>query len=304
MLPTKAQANGKVWTATQWAEKREGWIFITSQATEREALRPLHSLWIDLLVLRLLSAPTPEQRPVWFVLDELASLQRLPQLHTAITENRKSKNPLILGFQGKAQLETIYGHLAEVMLSQPATKIFLKTTEPKAAEWVSKAIGYVEIERMRETHNHGTRQGNSFTVDRQTEPLVMDSEIAGLPDKHAFLKLGNHVARFSFTYCNMPQVTTDFEPRAIEDDELGFDPLTLSPKTQTKTSEQTPLPFATVLAADPDDNSAPLSASTEEQVQGELALETDDEFTEEELIKLHSEATVEETAPFLAEAGL
>jgi type IV secretory pathway TraG/TraD family ATPase VirD4 len=46
------------------------------------------------------------------------------QLHTAITENRKSKNPLVLGFQGKAQLEVIYGHLAEVMLSQPATKIF------------------------------------------------------------------------------------------------------------------------------------------------------------------------------------
>jgi hypothetical protein len=101
MLPTKEQARS-TWSATAWAEKREGWIFITSKAAEREALRPLHSLWIDLLVLRLLNTPTPDQRPVWFVLDELASLQRLPQLHTAITENRKSKNPLVLGFQGKA----------------------------------------------------------------------------------------------------------------------------------------------------------------------------------------------------------
>ena len=41
------------------------------------------------------------QKNVWFVLDELASLQRLPQLHTAITENRKSNNPLVLGFQGR-----------------------------------------------------------------------------------------------------------------------------------------------------------------------------------------------------------
>ena len=128
--------------------------------------------------------------PVWFVLDELASLQRLPQLHTAITENRKSRNPLVLGFQGKAQLEVIYGHIAEVMLSQPATKIFLKTTEPKAAEWVSNAIGKVEIERMRETHFDGSRSGKNFSLDRQTEPLVMDSEISGLEDKHAFLKAG------------------------------------------------------------------------------------------------------------------
>ncbi len=127
------------------------------------------------------------QRPVWFVLDELASLQRLPQLHTAITENRKSKNPLVLGFQGKAQLEVIYGHIAEVMLSQPATKIFLKTTEPKAAEWVSAAIGKVEIERMRETHFDGSRAGKNFSLDRQAEPLVMDSEISGLDPMHAFL---------------------------------------------------------------------------------------------------------------------
>jgi type IV secretory pathway TraG/TraD family ATPase VirD4 len=232
MLPTKAQAKS-TWSATEWSEKREGWIFITSKAAEREALRPLHSLWIDLLVLRLLNTPRPDQKPVWFVLDELASLQRLPQLHTAITENRKSKNPLVLGFQGKAQLEVIYGHMAEVMLSQPATKIFLKTTEPKAAEWVSNAIGKVEIERMKETHYDGTRTGRNFSLDRQTEPLVMDSEISGLADKHAFLKLGNNVARFSFLYSNMPIIALDFVPRSIEDDELSFDPMTLTPLRKT-----------------------------------------------------------------------
>ena len=36
------------------------------------------------------------------LLDELKSLQRLPQLMTAVTENRKSNNPRVLGFQGKA----------------------------------------------------------------------------------------------------------------------------------------------------------------------------------------------------------
>jgi type IV secretory pathway TraG/TraD family ATPase VirD4 len=188
----------------------------------------LHSLWIDWLVLRLLSAPKEHQTPVWFVLDELASLQRLPQLHTAITENRKSKNPLVLGFQGKAQLETIYGHLAEVMLSQPATKIFLKTTEPKAAEWVSNAIGKIEIERMKETHFDGTRNGRNFTIDRQVEPLVLDSEISGLEDRRAYLKLGNNVARFAFDYLDLPTVAKDFERRIVADDELDYDPLSKS----------------------------------------------------------------------------
>ena len=225
MLPTKEEAGGRTWTATNWAETRKGWIFITSKPTDREALRPLQSLWIDLLVLRLLSAPKPDQIPVWFVIDELASLQRLPQLCTALTENRKSRNPLVLGFQGKAQLEFIYGHLAEVMLSQPATKIFLTTTEPKAAEWVSNAIGKIEIERLKESKSDGNTR-TTFALDRQVEPLVMDSEIAGLPPRSAFLKLGNNVARFSFAYSVLPEKTPAFEPRQSNDD-LMFDPITL-----------------------------------------------------------------------------
>jgi type IV secretory pathway TraG/TraD family ATPase VirD4 len=83
-----------------------------------------------------------------------------------------------MGFQGKAQLEVIYGHLAEVMLSMPTTSIFLKTKEPNAGEWVSKAIGKVEIERMKESHFDGTRSGRNFALDIQVEPAVMESEIS------------------------------------------------------------------------------------------------------------------------------
>jgi Type IV secretion-system coupling protein DNA-binding domain len=235
LLPKKEDAKTE-WTAREWSKERNGWIFITSQPAEREALRPLHSLWIDMLVLRLLSAPRPEQHPVWFVLDELASLQKLPQLHTAITENRKSRNPIVLGFQGKAQLEVIYGHLAEVMLSQPATKIFLKTTEPNAAEWVSRAIGKVEIERMKETHFDGSRTGRNFSLDRQTEPLVLDSEISGLENLHAYLKHGNYVARFSFPVLEVPPSKPKFIER-LEDDYIVREPKSGQPETAKSDSQ-------------------------------------------------------------------
>ncbi len=239
LLPEKSEGR-PMWNARTWAKKRNGWIFITSRPPERENLRPLHSLWIDLLVMRLLTAPQPGQKPVWFVIDELASLQKLPQLHTAITENRKSKNPLVLGFQGKAQLEVIYGHLAEVMLSQPATKIFMKTAEPKAAEWISEAIGKVEIERLKETKFDGSRSGKNFTVDRQIEPLVMGSEITGLDDRHAYLKLGNNVARFAFDYLDLPTPTPGFLPRVAADGGLGFDPDTLEPRRKSLSESAQP----------------------------------------------------------------
>jgi hypothetical protein len=242
LLPKKGDGNGE-WSATEWAETRQGWIFITSLPAEREALRPLQSLWIDLLVLRLLNEPKEGQKRAWFVIDELASLQKLPQLHTAITENRKSNNPVILGFQGKAQLEYLYGHLAEVMLSQPATSIWLKTKEPTAGEWVSKFIGKVEIERLRETHFDGSRAGRNFALDRQTEPLVMESEISGLPNLHAYMKYENYVTRFSFPYVDMPIVSSDFDLRDTPEDNLPYDPKKVGmPKPQARPLELKPEP--------------------------------------------------------------
>ncbi|MGA9508793.1 MAG: type IV secretion system DNA-binding domain-containing protein [Candidatus Sulfotelmatobacter sp.] len=216
LLP-KPDETTSAWTATNWAETRRGWIFITSRPTMREALRPLISLWIDTLVLRLLNEPMSDQKPVWFVIDELASLQRLPQLHTAITENRKSQNPVILGFQGRSQMQARYGEDAEAMLSQPATKIFLRTTEPRAAKWVSEAIGEIEIERLRETHYEGSRAGRNFALDRQTEPLVLPSEVSGLDDLRGFLKYGNHVARFSFPFIALEEKSRGFDERTMDD---------------------------------------------------------------------------------------
>jgi hypothetical protein len=229
LLPTREEAQGREWCATEWADKREGWIFLTSTEAEQEALRPLHSLWIDLLVLRLLTKPKPGQKKVWLVIDELASLQRLPQFHTALTKGRKSDNPIVFGYQGKAQLETIYGHLAEVMLSQPTTKFILRTAEPNAAKWAAEMIGEVEIERVRETVADGKRQGKSFTLDRQIEPLVMKSEVEGLPDLHAFVKINNYVSRFSFPAMSLPKIAEALVPRVIPPHKMWFNPLAPEP---------------------------------------------------------------------------
>ena len=67
-----------------------------------------------------------------------------------------------------------------------------------------KAIGKVEIERMKETHFDGSRSGRNFTLDRQIEPSVLESEISGLADLHAFMKYGNYVTRFRFRYLDVP----------------------------------------------------------------------------------------------------
>ena len=217
LLPRKEETKTS-WTATEWAQQRQGWLFVTSPPEFRERLRPLISMWLDMLVLRLMNQGRPGVRPVWLILDELQSLHALPQLHTAITESRKVKNPVVLGFQGRSQLEELYGRKAEAMLSQPATKIFLRTDEANSAKWISQTIGEVEIERLRESRTEGHfphkgRNSRNYQLDRQTEPLVMPSEIAGLPDLHGYLKSGNLVVPLRFPYIELPQKQPSFIAR-------------------------------------------------------------------------------------------
>src|SRR3984893_10201891 len=210
LLPA-AGTTSQRWSATDWSTTRRGWLFFTSTPETRARLVPLTSLWLDTLVLRLMNQAQPTSRRTWFVIDELASLQRLPQLHTAMTEARKSHSPLVLGFQGRSQLAKRYGLDAEAMLSQPATKIFLRTSEPEAAKWISQTVGDVETERLKQSRSSGdgwattSRHSTSYALERHVEPLVLPSEISGLPNLHGYLKLGNLVTTLRVPFIELPE---------------------------------------------------------------------------------------------------
>jgi hypothetical protein len=111
---------------------------------------------------------------------------------------------MVLGLQGKAQMDDTYGHIAEAMLSQPATKLFLTTSNPDAADFISRAIGEVEIERFRESRTQTQSAQGHDSISQQhditREPLVMGSEITGLEELHGYLKHGNYVVPLRMPY--------------------------------------------------------------------------------------------------------
>ena len=208
----------KTFATAEWYTERKRWVFLTSSAAYRQKVLPLHSAWLDLLILRMMGyCEDQAAKPVWFVLDELASLNKLPQLHTAVTENRKYGNPVVMGLQGRSQMEKRYGQDAEAMLSQPATKIFLKTSEPRAAKWISEAIGEIEVERLKESRSMGLlRSKKSFSMEIATKPLVMASEIAGLASLSGFIKLENHVVAAKFRLAKKQNRQPEFLERRRE----------------------------------------------------------------------------------------
>jgi hypothetical protein len=219
LLPLTS-GNRERWSSREWSQKRRGWLFLTSTPQTREWLSPLTSFWLDLLVMRLMNQGMAGARPVWFVLDPLATLRKLPQLQTAILENRKSNNRVVLGLQSPSQLEESYGNAVKRMLSQVATKVFLRTTEADSANWISETIGEVEIERLLKSetkwHNWRSRRREIDQFDRQTKRLVSASQIMALAPRQGYLKLDNRVVRFSFSLIQLPRKQVAFIERKLE----------------------------------------------------------------------------------------
>jgi hypothetical protein len=217
LLPEYNGSHGNKFSTAEWEVQRKRWVFLTSNPGYREKILPLHSVWLDLFILRMMGhCEDLNAKPVWFVIDELASLNKLPQLHTAVTENRKYGNPVVLGFQGRSQMEKRYGKDAEAMLSQPATKVFFKTSEPRAAKWISDAIGEIEVERLKESRSMGLlRSKKSFSLEIVSKPLVMASEIAGLEPLRGFIKQENRVVLVRFALAKKRGKQPEFIERTL-----------------------------------------------------------------------------------------
>jgi hypothetical protein len=71
LLPRESETTTR-WSAASWARDRRGSLFLTGTPETRPPLVPLTRLWLDTLAC-LMNRDQPGHRPVWFVLDELAS---------------------------------------------------------------------------------------------------------------------------------------------------------------------------------------------------------------------------------------
>lgn len=237
MMPSHPEGRRR-FTIREWSHQRKGWIFVSSTPDTIDALRPLQGLWLDLLILKVQSVSNPDAKPCWFVLDEVQKLNKLPQLPRAITEQRKTGNPIVIGFQGMSQIDMHYGKEAEAMLSQPFNNFILRTKEPRASEYLSNLIGKAQIERVRETKPAAALSGNryrSFNSERVIEPLVLDSEIQSLPDLAGYFLQGGKVVKIKF---DVPPIRT-VAPGLIERMIPGAQTRPLDPEPEDLTQRST-----------------------------------------------------------------
>ena len=230
------KAGQKAFSIRNWVQRdEESWLFLTSRADQQSVLRPLISLFVDLAVMSTMLLPPSRTRRVWFYLDELASLQKLPALQMGMAQGRKYGLSFVLGIQSIAQLTDLYGRAGgETILGLPQSQLLLRLPDPDTADWGSRAIGQRHVIRAVESESSNSSGGGSSTnMQHNTEAAVLASQIQNLPKLQGYLRLpGENVKLVRLAPQDRPDVAKPYIP--IPASEAGkFQPTTTPPATAT-----------------------------------------------------------------------
>lgn len=195
----KAEGSEPLFSIKRWlqAENHDGWIFIASNTEKLEAIKPLISLWLDIAARGILTLEPSFDRRIWFLIDELASLQPLPSLSLLLSQGRKYGACTVTAFQDIHQLRSLYGREdAEALSAMYNTNLCYRTKCPDTAQWMSRIVGQREVVEKKEGFSYGAndiRDGVSMHQERRKEPLVLESEFLKLNDCEAYLILPENV---------------------------------------------------------------------------------------------------------------
>jgi type IV conjugative transfer system coupling protein TraD len=187
-------------------DEQKGCIFLTTRSNVHSSLVPLLSVMMDVAITSLMTLNKCSNRKVWFIFDELASLNALPSLERGLTITRNFGGCFVLGIQAISQLKQKYGRSkADTLSSNCNTKVILNTPDADTARWGADIIGTQEAEQVNEGVSYGAnelRDGVNIGKIQKEKNLILASEIASLPPLNGYLVFGNEfpIAKISYPY--------------------------------------------------------------------------------------------------------
>lgn len=213
--------DGPSFSIRDWVkdEESDSWLFLSTTEAQADAMRPLLSLWTNLVIQSVLDLEPIHRERIWAFLDELTRLQKLPSLEAALTGTRKFGLCMVLGIQDFGQLRNIYGaDIAQTIISMCQTQLLLRIRDGKAAKALADLMGTQELEKKEESFSYGLnsqRDGVNVHSRRLNREIVMSSEILTLPDMEGYLSTPGPypVARVKYKYVPRPRVAAGFIKR-------------------------------------------------------------------------------------------
>lgn len=191
---------------------RPGFVFLTGNAEQSAATRNIVSTLMEVAANALMTCEESRDPKIWFFLDEVPTLNRMPFLPRSLAEIRQFGGAFVVGYQVFSQLEDIYGDkAAETISGVLNNRIVFNTPDFKTAERSSRSLGEEDVIEQQENLTlgaHDTRDGVGIVGRRTQRPIVTPAEIQSLPQ---------FVAYFRPAY-DAPTARVKFEPVAIAGD--------------------------------------------------------------------------------------
>ncbi len=210
-----AGAGGQGFSVRDWVDNGKGWLWLTSVDNLHAALEPMLSLWLELAAIQLLSRRDNKNvEPLHFVVDEFASLQRLPAMLRLLSRGRKRKVAVLFATQSPGQLVQIYKREGlQAINDTVGSRLSMRLEDPDSCEFASRMLGEQEVIEQKLSRNMGQRlQGTNLNEQITKERIVLPGDISSLPDLYAYLKLagGLPAARVQVPYVNPKKITPGF----------------------------------------------------------------------------------------------
>lgn len=194
------------------------WVFITSRGDAHSLMKPLISLWLEIVCSGILSLSTRPDRRIHLIIDEIASLQKLPSLQNLMAEGRGYGVAVVIGLQIFSQLKNVYGNdLAESLLGVSKSWVVLQTTEPTTAKLLSEGLGDAEIKEKKENRTMSAsdeRDSVSLSTEKKVVKVVLPGEILSFPTLTGVLKVPDMpLLRIRLKPKSRKSVAADYELR-------------------------------------------------------------------------------------------
>lgn len=193
-LDPAAGADG--FSIRNYVDSGTGWLFLTYQQDQRDALKPLLQAALDVASRAVLSLPVQLDRRVFFGLDEFPLLGNVNSIIDLLTNGRKHGAVALVGIQAISQLRETYGkEKTQTILSTLGTWLTLRVADHETADYMSKALGDEEVRRVVASggeSSSGAFQKNKSTNWQEqvaTQKVVLPSELQTLPDLCGYLNI-------------------------------------------------------------------------------------------------------------------
>ena len=196
------------------------WLFLATKPSNRELTLPIISCLVDLALTMLMEIGIDKERRLWFVIDELAALGKLPALNSLMSEGRKYGACVLAGLQSLNQIYAHYGqHDGSTIFGQFGSKFFFRTDEPSIGQMISSICGTETITKQQKNTSFGAnthRDGQSYTEQEKSRNLVEYSDLTKLAVGECYALLPMPEVRLSKIQTpekNLPNKNPGFESR-------------------------------------------------------------------------------------------